>query len=101
MKAEHLYQELKDLAEKLDVTVSEHNFRKAGIQVQSGLCTVKNRKYCIIYKHLRLSHKVDKLAQCLSSLSHESIFVRPAVRELLEQIEHDSNKIPLTLGAES
>ncbi len=85
MKAEQLYQELKELAEKLEITVSEQNFRNAGIRVQSGLCKVKNKNHCIIDKHLRLHRKVDALAECLSSLPHESIFVRPAVREVLER----------------
>ena len=87
MKIEQLYQELKDLAEKLDVIVSEQNFRNAGVRVQSGLCKVKNKKYCIIDKHLRLNRKVDALAECLSLLPHESVFVRPAVRERLERFE--------------
>ena len=86
MKVEQLYQELKDLADKLEVTVSEQNFRNAGVRVQSGLCKIKNRDHCIIDKHLRLSRKVDILAECLSPLAHETIFVRPAVRELLERV---------------
>lgn len=93
MKAEQLYQELKDLADKLDVTVSEQNFRNAGVRVQSGLCKVKDKNHCIIDKHLRLSRKVDALAECLSLLPHESLFIRPAVRELLEQMTRKVSKI--------
>lgn len=85
MKVEQLYQELKDLAEKLDICVAEHNLKKAGIRVKSGLCKVKNKDHCIIDKHLRLSRKVDVLAECLSSLPHESVYLRPAVRQLLER----------------
>lgn len=85
MKTEQVYEELKHLAEKFNITVSEQNFRKAGIQVQSGLCKVKNERHCIIDKHLRLHRKVAALAECLSPLPHESVFVRPAVRELLER----------------
>ena len=85
MKTEQLYAELKHLAEKLGINVSEQNFRKAGVQVQSGLCKVKNERYCIIDKHLRLNRKVAVLAECLSPLPHESEFVRPAVRDLLER----------------
>jgi hypothetical protein len=93
MKVEQLYQELKDLADKLDVAVSEQNFRNAGVQVQSGHCKVKNKNHCIIDKHLRLSRKVDALAECLSLFPHESIFIRPAVRELLEQITGKASRI--------
>ena len=85
MKAEQIYQELKELADKFDITVSEQNFRNAGIRVQSGLCKVRNKNRCIIDKHLRLQRKVDALAACLSELPHESIFVRPAVRKVLEK----------------
>lgn len=85
MKPEQLYQELKDLAEKLGITVSEHNFKNAGVRVQSGLCKIRNKDYCIIDKHLQLSRKVDALAECLGRLPHESVFVRPAVREVLER----------------
>lgn len=85
MKIEQIYQELKDLAEKLDVTVSEQNFRNTGIRVKSGLCKVKNETHCIIDKHLRVNRKVDVLAECLNLMPHESIYVRPAVRKVLER----------------
>lgn len=85
MKPEQLYLELKDLAEKLGINVSEHNFKHAGVRVQSGLCKIKNKDHCIIDKHLRMSRKVDVLAECLSRRAHDSVFVRPAVREVLER----------------
>jgi hypothetical protein len=67
MKPEYLYQELKDLAEKMAVTVSEQNLRTAGIKVKSGLCTVKGAD-----------------AQ-LASMPSENVYVVPAVRELLDK----------------
>ena len=36
MKPDNIYQELKDLAEKLNITVAEQNLRKTGIHVNSG-----------------------------------------------------------------
>jgi hypothetical protein len=36
MKPEQIYQDLKDLAEKLGVTVSEENFRRTGVNAHSG-----------------------------------------------------------------
>lgn len=83
MKPEQLYQELQNLANKLGVEVSEHNFRTAGIRVKSGYCIVKGQAQCIIDKHARLSRKVDALAECLSMLDHESVYTVPAVREFL------------------
>ena len=43
MKPEQTYQDLKELAEKLGVNVSEQNLRSTGIKVKSGLCKVKGK----------------------------------------------------------
>ncbi len=89
MKPEQVYQNLKELAEKLDVMVSEQNFRNAGIKVKSGLCRVRGQKRFIIDKHLSLYRKNKLLAACLSRMPHEEIYIVPAVRELLT-----SGKLP-------
>jgi len=83
MKPEQLYQELKDLAEKMDVTVSEQNLRTAGIKVKSGLCTVKGTDMFIMSKHKSVKHKIKMLAAQLANMPHEDIFIVPAVREVL------------------
>ncbi len=83
MKPEQLYQELKDIAEKLNITVSEHNLRNTGISVKSGLCKVKNKNIFIMDKHKSIRDKIEILASCLSKMPHEDIYVVPAVRELL------------------
>ena len=85
MKPEQLYQELKHLAEKIDLQVSEQNFRTTGIHVKSGYCKVRGKDHCIIDKHLRLNQKLEILGECLGMMSHEAIYVMPAVREYLER----------------
>ncbi len=92
MKPEKLYQELKDLAEKIGIQVSEHNFRiTTGIRVKSGFCKVKDQDCCIIDKHLKLNKKMEVLAECINEKSQasqesiESIYLVPAVREYMEK----------------
>ena len=85
MKPDKIYQELKQLAEKLGLNVSEQNFRKTGIHVKSGVCKVKDQDHCLIDKHLKMKQKVEALAECISTMPHESIYVVPAVRDYLEQ----------------
>ena len=85
MKPEQLYQELKNISEKLGLHVAEQNFRTAGIHVKSGYCKVKGQDYCIIDKHIKLNLKVEVLAECLSQMPHESIYAIPAVREYLDR----------------
>ena len=85
MKPEQIYQELKDLAEKLAVTVSEQNLRTAGIKVKSGLCTVKGKNMFIMDKHKSIHKKIKILAAHLAEIPNENVFMVPAVRDLLEK----------------
>ena len=89
MRPEQLYQSLKDLAEKMGVTVLEHNFRTAGIRVQSGLCKVKGKKHFIMDKHKSIYTKNEILASCLCEMPHEDIYIVPAVREFLKKYCRD------------
>ena len=84
MNPDKLFQELKDLAEKLGIQVSEHNFRNTGIRVKSGYCKVKDIDHCIIDKHLKFNKKIDILGECISQFQHESVYVIPAVRDFLD-----------------
>ena len=85
MKPEQIYQELKDLAEKLEITVSEQNLRTASIKVKSGLCKVKGKNLFVMDKHKSIHKKIDILASQLAKFPHEDLYVMPTIRELLEK----------------
>jgi hypothetical protein len=87
LKPDKLYQELKDLAEKLDIIVSEQNFRNTGIHVHSGHCKVKDKDHCIINKHIKLNKKIEVLGECINQFHHESVYTVPAVRDFLESFK--------------
>jgi hypothetical protein len=84
VKPEQLYEELKDLAQKIGITVSEQNFRKTGVPVKSGLCIVKGETRYIIDKHRSIRTRCELLADCLSQFPLEDVYIVPAVREHLE-----------------
>ena len=85
MKPEQIYQELIDLAEKLQITVSEQNLRKTGVKAKSGLCKVKGKYIFIMDKHKSLHKKIDLLSENLAIVPHENIYIKPAIRELLDK----------------
>ena len=85
MKPEQIYQELKDLAEKFEITVSEQNLRTSGIKVKSGLCKVKGKNLFVMDKHTSIHKKIDILASQLTEFPHEDLYIIPAIRELLEK----------------
>jgi len=85
MKPDQLYQELIDLAERMQITVSEQNLKTVGIKVRSGLCIVKGQKLFIMDKHKSLHKRTKILAAQLALIPHEDMYIIPAVRELLEK----------------
>jgi hypothetical protein len=92
MKPEQLYQELKGVAEKLGLVVSEQNFRNTGIHVRSGYCRVMGELQCIIDKHVKLNLKIEALAECLSQMPLESIYIVPTVRDFLDSFKPQTIK---------
>jgi hypothetical protein len=85
MTPEQIYHELKDLAEKLGVTVSEQSFRSTGIPVKSGFCLIKGKMHCIIDKNISLHKKSKILARSLFDLPHDNLYVVPLVREFIQK----------------
>ncbi len=85
MKPQQVYEELKNLSEKLEIEVKEQNFRTTGIKVKSGLCVVRGKRLFVMNKHNNIHKKVALLADCLRQLEHDHEYVVPAIRELLSK----------------
>jgi hypothetical protein len=91
VKTDRLYQELKNLAEKLEVEVTEQNFRATGVNAVSGLCKVKGKALFLIDKHKSLHKKIQILSEFLATMPCGEIYMLPAVREHLSKfVEADS-----------
>ncbi|MDI6688579.1 MAG: hypothetical protein QME06_10220, partial [Desulfobacterales bacterium] len=78
-------QNLIEIAEKLKVEVSEKNFRKTGICIQSGFCKVKNKNFFIIDKHLPVYKKNIIMAELLNKMPLENIYIMPVVRDFVNK----------------
>ena len=85
MKQEQLYQNLIEITEKLNIKVSEKNFRIIGINIQSGFCRVKNKNLFIIDKHLPVFKKNIILANFLNKMPLENIYIMPVVRDFVNK----------------
>jgi hypothetical protein len=94
LKPEQIYRHLKELAEKMNITVCEQSFRNAGIHVKSGLCKIKGQNYYIMNKDLAIRKKTALLADCLSRLPHEEIYVLPVIRDLFSSLTHIEGNNP-------
>lgn len=85
MNPTQLYEQLKDLAGKLNIVVTEQNMRATGVNARSGLCVVRGQRRFIMDKHLTVREKAEVLAECLRELPIEDIYIMPAIRKYLER----------------
>ena len=87
MKPEELYENLKQLAQNLEITVSEENLKRSGVKIKSGFCKVKGNNLFVLDKRLKIQQKVECLSEFLHTMPHEDIYVVPAVRDLLNRYD--------------
>ncbi len=85
MRQDEIYKHLKDVAEKLNITIMEKNFRNVGISVKSGLCVIKGQTCFLMDKHKKIREKNEILARCILNYPIDDIYIIPAVREFLEK----------------
>ncbi len=85
MKYDELYKLLKELSEKLGITLHEKNIRIPGLNVRSGLCRIEGSWHFIMDKHLKTKEKAETLAHAISEFPHDDMYIVPALREFLEK----------------
>jgi hypothetical protein len=90
MKPEEMYQHLKELAERLNITVSEQNLRKSGVNAQSGMCIVKNKKMFILDKQKSTFDKNTIMCSFLNKAIDDDMYIMPAVREFILKYANDN-----------
>lgn len=93
MKPEQILVELKNLSEKLNISISEQSFRKTGIKVRSGFCKVKGKNYFIVDKDLSIQKKNELIAEYFSNLNYENIYIIPTVRDFINLNKNDKKGI--------
>lgn len=87
MNADRLYQELKDLCERMGVEVSEQNFRATGIKARSGHCVVRGNPRFLIDKNKKLRRRIRILSEFLGAMVTEDVYMVPVVRDHLAKFK--------------
>ncbi|MEA3310591.1 MAG: hypothetical protein U9Q76_00045 [candidate division WOR-3 bacterium] len=80
MKAKKLLQELELVAEKLVIQTIYDTFEGKG-----GGCRVIDNRYVVINSRLADRVKAELFLKALSELAIDEIYIKPEIRELLEE----------------
>ncbi len=80
MKTEQIVKELEEVARKLgvDVRIERGSFR-------GGICTIDEDRVIVLNKRQPPEARLAILADSLRALPVDSVFMRPAVRQALEE----------------
>ena len=79
MKIPALYHELKDLAERLGYSIVQDTGSFSG-----GECTVEGQATIVLNKAAPIEQRLRYLAQALAGRDMTDVYVKPAVRNLLD-----------------
>jgi hypothetical protein len=79
MKAEEIIEELQDVARQIGVTV---RFEKGDFE--GGYCVLRDQHLVLINRRLMPSRKASTLALALQNIGLETIFLKPAIRQFIE-----------------
>ncbi len=79
MTAEQIQKELEELADKSGITI---RYEKGDFE--GGFCVLKEERLIVINKKLAPPKKASVLAQGLAEVGIEEIYLKPAVREYIE-----------------
>ena len=88
---EHLLDELLKLAERLDVEVRREYLGDVEEPAQSGLVRLKGAPILFLDTRLTPREAVEVLARVLAPFPLDDVYVKPAVRRLLETRGEDGN----------
>jgi len=81
-----LWEELRELAKRLGVTVREEVLlREVGYRVRSGACRVRGEDVIFIDRQLGSPERIDVLMQALVGRDVETHYLSPALRQLFER----------------
>lgn len=84
MNDEILLNQLEELAEKLGIAVRRENINTEESSGPGGLCRVKGKYILFVHSRLTAKEKIQVMIKALQDFDFSDIYLKPALRELLE-----------------
>ena len=90
LKDQNLLEQLKELAQKLELKVRYEQIKKESRFYPGGLCRVKDEDIIIINSKAPLEDKINTFINALSNFDLSNIFMHPALRDLFKTDSEES-----------
>ncbi|HNR14459.1 MAG TPA: hypothetical protein PLG17_01940 [Thermodesulfobacteriota bacterium] len=87
MDSIHLQNQLEKLAQKLSVTLRYESIESEEVLFPGGLCRIKGEQVVIINSKAPSEEQLGALGRALMQFDLTGVYLRPAVRDFLEQMQ--------------
>jgi hypothetical protein len=84
MYEEILLIQLEELADKFEISVRDENINIEESSTNGGLCRVDGKYILILHSRATVKEKIQVMIKALQQFDTSDIYVKPAIRELLE-----------------
>jgi hypothetical protein len=84
MESKRTLKDLEELADRLEVRVRYERLSNKEMEVESGLFSFKGERTLLIDRSLNVEKRVEVFLKELKKIDLSSVYVRPYLRELLE-----------------
>lgn len=84
MNEESLLDQLKELAEKIGISVRDENIDMEELSSFGGLCRVEEKYILILNSRATVKEKNQVMIKALQQFDFAEIYIKPAIRELLD-----------------
>jgi len=87
MNEDVLLNQLEDLAEKLGILVRDENISIEESSSTGGLCRIEGKYVLILNSKATVKEKYQVMIKALQQFDLSGIYIKPVIRELLEENE--------------
>lgn len=87
MNDDILLEQLEELAERIGIAVRYENMNVEDSPGSGGLCRLKGEYVLIVHSRATLPEKIRVVTRALRQFDLNGIYLRPVLRELLEESE--------------
>ncbi len=84
LNEEVLLNQLKELAEKIGIEIQLKNLTMDEASSSGGLCLINEKYILFIHTGASIREKIQVMTEALRKFDLENIYVKPAIRELLD-----------------
>ena len=84
MDEEVILSQIEELADKLEILVRDENINIEESSSTGGLCRVEGKYILILNSKATVREKIQVMIEALNQFDLSDIYVKPAIRELLE-----------------